>query len=200
MAPGNRMDSDRWAFPMRRSPRLRQKILRLTSRGCFARNSALRAALDPATDDLLFDIVINPCGVRAHRRPPAAYPLRARAPSCAAAAGAHVDSFASMLLYVLRLRSAEKSKKSSKSNDVTLLPMESGFFLCSLKSAAAVHTPQSRHRIFALPGVRRARQWRRREIGSAARPAQFRLRLPQRRTPIVRIWQLSWPLQRSSCA
>ena len=37
------------------------------SMDCFARNSALRAALDPVTDDLLFDIVINPCGVRAHR-------------------------------------------------------------------------------------------------------------------------------------
>ena len=42
---------------------------------CFARNSALRAALDPATDDLLFDIVINQCGARAHRRPPAAHPF-----------------------------------------------------------------------------------------------------------------------------
>jgi hypothetical protein len=52
---------------------------------CFARNSALRAALDPATDDLLFDIVINQCGARAHRRPPAAHPLRARAPSPVAA-------------------------------------------------------------------------------------------------------------------
>src|SRR5690348_5155407 len=60
------------------------------SMGCFARNSTLRAALDPATDDLLFDIVINRRGARAHRRPPAAHPLRAPTPSSFAAAGARL--------------------------------------------------------------------------------------------------------------
>ena len=62
-------------------PRIYGKRFSLASMGCFARNSALRAAFDPATDDLLFDIVINRRGVQAHRRPPAAHPLRARAPS-----------------------------------------------------------------------------------------------------------------------
>jgi len=71
------------------------------SMGCFARNSALRAAVDPDTDELLFDIVINRCGTRAHRRPPAclrrseaasasrrqaAHPLRSRAAGSVAAA------------------------------------------------------------------------------------------------------------------
>ena len=79
--------------------------------GCFARNSALRAALDPATDDLLFDIVINRCGARAHRRPPAAYLLRVRAPSSVAAAGPRVDGFAPMLLYMLQMRGCEKVEK-----------------------------------------------------------------------------------------
>jgi hypothetical protein len=67
-----------------------KKIFSPASTDCFARNSALRAALDPATDDLLFDIVINPCGVRAHRRPPAAHPLRAPTPSSLAAIGARL--------------------------------------------------------------------------------------------------------------
>ena len=88
---------------------LRQKFAP-ASMGCFARNSALRVALDPATDDLLFDIVISPCGARAHRRPPAAHLLRARAPSSVAATGPHVDGLASMLLYVLPMRSAKKLK------------------------------------------------------------------------------------------
>jgi hypothetical protein len=48
--------------------------------GCFARNSALSEAVDPDTDDLLFDIVIYRCGARADRRPLATQPLRIRSP------------------------------------------------------------------------------------------------------------------------
>jgi hypothetical protein len=92
----------------------------------------LRAALDPATDDLLFDIVINRCGARAHRRPPAA-PLRIRAPESITAAGADADGFASVLPYVLPMRSAEKSENSSRINRVTLSPMESEFFVFYFK-------------------------------------------------------------------
>jgi hypothetical protein len=50
-----------------------------------------------------------------------------RAGSCAAA-GAHADGFASMLLFVLQLRSAEKPENSSRISRVTLLQMESEFF------------------------------------------------------------------------
>jgi hypothetical protein len=100
---------------------------------CFARNSALRAALDPATDDLLFDIVIKQCGVRAHRCPPAAHPLRVRAPSSVAGTRARLVDFVSMLRMVLRLRGAEKSEKSSKISRVTLSPMESEFFIFYFK-------------------------------------------------------------------
>jgi len=52
---------------------------------------------------------------------------RLRAGSCAAA-GAHADGFASMLLFVLQLRSAEKPENSSRISRVTLLQMESEFF------------------------------------------------------------------------
>ena len=45
-----------------------------------------------------------------------------------AVAGAHVDGFASMLLFVLQLRSAEKPENSSRISRVTLLQMESEFF------------------------------------------------------------------------
>jgi hypothetical protein len=96
--------------------------------GCFARNSALRAALHPATDDLLFDIVINRCGVRAGRRPPAAPIARAHRHLSLVSAFVWVD-FASMLLVVLPMRSAKKMKNIIRINDVTLLPMESGFYL-----------------------------------------------------------------------
>src|SRR5690242_13812279 len=68
-------------------PRIYGRRFSLASMDCFARNSTLRAAFDPATDDLLFDIVINRLGVQAHRRPPAAHPLRARAPSSFARLG-----------------------------------------------------------------------------------------------------------------
>ena len=47
-----------------------------------------------------------------------------RAGSCAVA-GAHVGGFASMLLIVLPMRSAEKSENSSRINRVTLLPIAS---------------------------------------------------------------------------
>jgi len=96
--------------------------------GCFARNSALRAALDPATDDLLFDIVINDlaCGRIAARHCGRIAHLRAG--SCAVA-GAHVDGFAAMSLVVLPMRSAKKQKNISEINGVTLLPMESGSFV-----------------------------------------------------------------------
>src|SRR5690242_6361891 len=69
-----------------------------------------------------------------------------------AAAGAHVDGFASMLLYVLRLRSAEKSKKSSKINDVTLLQLESRFY-------CAVQPPVIRRLPVALRLALRASRW-----------------------------------------
>jgi hypothetical protein len=59
-----------------------------------------------------------------------------RAGSCAVA-GAHVDGFASMLLVVLPMRSAEKSKNSSRINRVTLLPMESEFIFAVAESATA---------------------------------------------------------------
>jgi hypothetical protein len=75
---------------------------------------------------LLFDIVIHD-EARAHCRPLRARIARLRAGSCAAA-GAHADGFASMLLFVLQLRSAEKPEKSSRISRVTLLQMESGFF------------------------------------------------------------------------
>jgi hypothetical protein len=67
-----------------------------------------------------------------------------RAGSCAVA-GAHVDGFASMLLVVLPMRSAEKSKNSSRINRVTLLPMESEFIFAVAESATAnlrVQTPR----------------------------------------------------------
>ena len=67
-----------------------------------------------------------------------------RAGSCAVA-GAHVDGFASMLLVVLPMRSAEKSENSSRINRVTLLPMESEFIFAVPESATAnlrVQTPR----------------------------------------------------------
>ena len=99
--------------------------------GCFARNSALRAALDPATDGLLFDIVINDL---ARGRIAARQPRTHCAPAHRHLSLVWVD-FVSMLRMVLRLRSAEKSKKASKINDVTLLQMESGFF-CAVQKAS----------------------------------------------------------------
>jgi hypothetical protein len=98
------------------------------SMDCFARNSALRAALDPATDDLLFDNC-NQAMWRAGR-------IAARQPRIhCASAHRHLSlvpalvwvDFASMLRMVLRLRGAEKSEKSSKISRVTLSPMESEF-------------------------------------------------------------------------
>ena len=52
---------------------------------CFARNSELRAALHPATHDLLFDIVIKRCG--AGVSPPAGLPSLKRSRSGCAQAG-----------------------------------------------------------------------------------------------------------------
>jgi len=57
---------------------------------------------------------------------------RLRAGSCAAA-GAHADGFASMLLFVLQLQSAEKPENSSRISRVTLLQMESEFIFFSCK-------------------------------------------------------------------
>ena len=90
---------------------------------CFARNSALRAALDPATDNLLFDIVINPCGARAHRRP-RTYCAPAHRHLSLLPAGMLMGS-PPMLLYVLRMGGVKKSKNINEINDVTLLQMES---------------------------------------------------------------------------
>ena len=101
------------------------------SMDCFARNSALSAALDPATDDLLFDIVINPWRAGAS---PSASRAPIRAPAHRHLSLVWVD-FVSMLRMMLRLRSAEKSKKSSEISRVTLSPMESGFLFCLLAVA-----------------------------------------------------------------
>ena|SRR5690242_720819 len=83
-----------------------------------------------------------------------------------AAAGAHVDGFASMLLFVLQLRSAEKSENSSRISRVTLLQMESEFFIvprltwpgalsvhvcCGWRGSAAPHDDR-RRRSDRLPG------------------------------------------------
>src|SRR5690348_2345516 len=87
---------------------------------CFARNSALRAALDPATDDLLFDIVINQCGARAHRRPPAAHPF-ARPRTVISAAIAARSGRASLRCYWLGYGcEARKSRKSSVESTMSL--------------------------------------------------------------------------------
>src|SRR5690348_239964 len=68
-----------------------QGVSRPVSMGCFARNSALRAALDPATDDLLLDIVINRCGALAHRRRQPRTRCAPLTPSPVVAAGARLS-------------------------------------------------------------------------------------------------------------
>ena len=49
------------------------------SRGCFARNSALRCVRHPGTDDPLFDIAIERWGAGTHCRPPVCHPKPLRA-------------------------------------------------------------------------------------------------------------------------
>src|SRR5690242_10637477 len=59
-----------------------------------------------------------------------------RAGRCAVA-GAHADGFASMLLFVLQLQSAEKPKNSSRISRVTLFRWNRNLFFAVAKSAAA---------------------------------------------------------------
>jgi hypothetical protein len=111
-----------------------KEIFSPASMDCFARNSALRAALDPATDDLLFDIVINQCGARTHCRPPAPHPLHAGGPSSLLLSPLVREGFASMLLMVLPMRSAGKSENSSRINRVLCYRWNRDFYFAVHKA------------------------------------------------------------------